>query len=205
MGLTEAGSNGKFINIAQGRFRIPCEETNPKAVKREWEKDGKKGVKHELVYSKLSGIITGIKFKDSDFGEQIAIEVSSGQEKYIINVASDSRYALDFMRRLPGVEFHKEVELTPYDMENEGGKKNTGIKVVQDGETIKNKYWDDDSKKNLHGMPEMTDKNPDSDDWKMYFIKVKKFLKKRVEEQIEKELNPIAKKEAEIEEDDLPF
>lgn len=176
MGLTESAPRGNYLNIVQGKLRMPTSEDNPKAVKREWEaKDGTKGIKHELVYDEISGVITSIKFKQSDFGEQLSIGIKDDKD-YIINMPSDSRYAINFMRRLPAVDLGQKVELKPYDVTDDDGKRNTGIKITQ-GEVIKDQFYDAEKKKNVGGMPEMKVENPDADDWKVYFIGVKKFLK----------------------------
>lgn len=177
-GLTEADSGGKFLNVTQGRLRVTVDETTPGAKRREWETpDGKSGVKWELVYSKISGQITGIEFKEGEFGEQLNITIyfPNQDENYILTMQSNSRYAIDFMKRLPGVDFDKEVELTPYDIED-NGKRNVGIRLVQ-GETIRNCFWDYENKRGKGGFPEMKAEKPDKDDWKVYFIEVKKWLK----------------------------
>lgn len=187
-GLTPAGEGGKYLNITAGRIRRTVEKDTPGAKMREWEtKDGKKGVKYELVYSNIAGLITNVRFHDGEFGEQLLVTIKAGEEFFTLTMPSDSRYALNFMRRIPGVNFHHEAILTPYDVED-GGKRNTGIKIAQDGETIGDFFWDKDKKENKHGIPQMNVDMPDSDDWKMHFMQVKKFLKKFVNESITPQL-----------------
>jgi hypothetical protein len=52
-----------------------------------------------------------------------------------------------------------------------------------DGKAVKvNSYfWDNDNKCSINGMPVPTDRDSyDKDDWKIYFMQVKKFLKKHL-------------------------
>ncbi len=213
-GLTQAGG-GKYLNITAGRIRQTVDKDTEGAKMREWEtKDGKKGVKYELVFSKIEGVIDNIEFQDGDFGEQIKVTMICDREKYVLAMPSDSRYASDFMKRLPGVDFGREVTLTPYDVEDKG-KKNTGVKIEQQGNVIRNFFWDYENKKAINGMPVMEEKNPDTDDWKSYFIQVKKFLKRVVNEKIVPKLREIdfspkvvektVEKKHDDESSDLPF
>lgn len=183
-GLTEARSGGKYLSIIQGRLRMSSTSENPKAEKRNWEdKDGNKGVKYELVYEEISGLITSVTFKDSKYGEQLVIRMKCGDDVFQIEMPSDSRYAMNFMVKCPSINFSKEVSLYPYDFEKDG-KRNTGVKVSQGETVIKDYYYDAENKKKIHGIPVMENEDPDKDDWKVYFIGLKKFLKSKVQEQM---------------------
>lgn len=214
-GLTEAGSGGQFLNVTQGRIRLTVDENTPGAKKREWETpDGKHGVKWEKVFSKISGIINKIEFKEGEYGEQINVTVDCKGETFILTMQSNSRYAIDFMKRLPGIDINREVELTPYDVED-NGKRNTGIKLVQDKEVFRNFFWDYEEKKSVNGFPKMTIDHPDKDDWKVFFIGVKKFLKEYTLEKVVPKISFIVAQDEKPEpadyqqppefEDDLPF
>lgn len=186
-GLTEDGSGATYLNIIGGKLRKTVTEDTPKAVKRDWEtKDGKSGTKWELIYSKIDGHITGIEFRDGDYGEQLIISMKCGADEFKINTQAGSRYANDFLQRMPGVAINKEVEFKPYDVrDNTDPKKgSTGIKISIDGNVIKNFFWDGEEKKNINGFPVQGEENPSKDDWKVFFIGVKKFLKEYAEEKI---------------------
>jgi len=56
--------------------------------------------------------------------------------------------------------------------------------ITQDGERVNDYYYDYDKKQSLHGLPDDTAANKkkyDSDDWQMFFTKIKKFLKPEIE------------------------
>lgn len=198
MSLQKTSASKEFVSIIGGKFRKQVEEGTPESIKREYEKsDGSKGVKYELVFHSVEGIISDISFVDTDFGKVCHI----GIDGVTVSTGTDGRYFADIVKRLAGADLSKPVTLKPYDFEADG-KKLTGVSVQQGGEKLKNFFYD--GKKNLHGFPVMEDENPDSDDWKIYFTKVKKFLVKYVEENMTK---ATAKDFDDIKEvdDSLPF
>lgn len=207
-------SNAIYLSIISGEFRQKSTEDNPDAVKREYEdKDGNPKVKYEIPYSSVDGILTGVKFRDSDFGEQAEITIEDAGEVIQISVGTDSRFFSDLAKKLPNIDLSKVVELTPYEMETDNGKTRRGITVRQDGEKIQSAYWDADKKKAKGGIPVATAEERaefDGDDWKMHFIKEKKFLKKKVEKMTFGTAQPVSKATrpepaASNEPDDLPF
>lgn len=224
---TQVGeSNVLYLTIAQGNMVEKSTEDNPGAKRREYEKsDGSKGVKFEVHHRNLTGRVAGIDFKDSDFGEQFVLTLSAGGEKAKLTVGVDSNYFTDFAKRFKNVDLTKDITINPYDMERDNGKKNRGISVKQGEDKIMNGYWD--GSKTLHGFPEVSDDEKsgyDKDDWKMFFIKVKKFLKKEMEsvvlpevtfdmssdivdqaDKVEEKPTKKSKKAKKVAEDDLPF
>lgn len=183
MGLQTVERKNYAYILADGKIRVPAEEGAVGAVKREYEtSDGKSGVKWEMVYDKIDGLITGISFFEGDFGKQLQIEIDG--ITLSMNVASN--FAEDLMKKLPNVDLSKPVELSPYNFTNDKGKSNKGISVIQDGEKIFNYFWDVNEQKLSNGYPELPEgyQKFDSDDWKAYFIGARKFLIKYVEENI---------------------
>lgn len=176
-------ANVLYLTIAQGRMVEKSTEDNPEAVKREYTtKDGKTGVKYEIQHANLTGHIIGLDFRDTEFGEQFVITITAGGEQAKLSMPTDSNYFTDFAKRLPGIDLDREVTLNPYELEKDNGKTAKGISVKQGNEKIMNAYWD--GKKATNGMPSVSKKDAkeyDSDDWKMYFMKVKKFLKTEVQ------------------------
>ncbi len=71
MALKNNQREGKFVSIlADGKMHMTVPEGTEGAVKRDYEtSDGKKGTKHELVYTELSGMIEKIEFYEGDFGK----------------------------------------------------------------------------------------------------------------------------------------
>lgn len=185
MGLTQpvGESNVLYLSIVGGSMVQKSDADNPEAKKREFTKDdGSVVTKYEIHHRNLTGRIVGLDFKDSDFGEQFTITIQAGAEKAKLTMGTDSNYFSDFAKRLPNIDLNKDVTLNPYDMEKDNGKSARGISVKQGDEKITSAYWN--GKKAVGGIPVVSEedrKDYDKDDWKMFFIKVKKFLKKKVQ------------------------
>lgn len=183
-----------YLNIVQGKLRKKVDAETEGAKRREYEtKDGNKGVKYELVYKQISGKIKDVWIAPGDFGEQLHVSIDIGKERYVLNMPSSGRYAQDFLKRLPGVNLAHEVELKPYDIEAENGKRNTGVKItdIDTGKVVSNFFYDSEEKKVVNGFPEPESDQMDGDDWKMYFLRVGKFLKRVLEEKVRPELNEL--------------
>ncbi len=224
MGVTrESKSEGLLLSIIQGSFRAKSDKGNPNAVKREWKDDDDNvQSKWEEVFSKIDGYITGVDFKESKFGEQAVIKMQDGNDKFSIYVSTGSKFFADLGKKFPNINLSEKVEFSPYDFEGDNGKQQTGVTVRQGGEKIYSHYYDADKKKTINGLPE-ADKNAskkghadayDSDDWKMFFIKIKKFLKKQIQgmtfapapvAESQDKQEPAAAKNSPEAEDDLPF
>lgn len=169
--------------LADGKIRVQCDENTPGAVKREYEtSDGKEGVKYEQVYDRVDGKITFIGFKEGDYGKQLHIEIDG--LNLMMNVSSN--FAEDLMKKLPNIDLSSHVTLTPYNFYNEKGKSVKGITVMQGDEKINNFFWniDNGTPTNGYPLPEGDTKKFDSDDWKVYFTVVRKFLMKYIEENV---------------------
>ncbi len=178
MGLQNTRENKTFASIlADGKFHVTVTQDTEGAVLRKWKlKDGTEGEKWELVYDTLEGIITSIYFRDGDYGNQLHIVI----EGVDLSMGVDSNFATDFMRKLPSVKIEENVTLKGYSFEDKETKKpKRGITVLQNEEKIQNYFYDADKKKALHDFPSFTAteaKKFDTDDWKMHFMKVRKFL-----------------------------
>jgi len=183
MGLETIESNKTYLTIVRGTLTQKVDENTPNAKLRKYEKsDGSEGEKWELQYKSVSGVINSLDFKDSDFGEQFVIELKDVDETYSLQFPVDSKYFSDFGKKVSNIHLDMEIVLRPFDFEPEG-KRRTGISIMQEGVKIENYFWDNDNKKVLHGFPVPENKGEgfDNDDWKVYFIDVKKFLKKHVQ------------------------
>jgi len=175
-----------YIKIlsSDGTFRLPAQENEPGAVRREYEtSDGKKGVKWEHVMEQWDGKINGVSFRDSDYGQTLELATDDG----VFSLNTDHNYAQDLMAKLPNIDFDKDVTLRPYSFEDEKKKLRRGVSVEQEGEKIKSFFYDPEKKKSINGVPEVSKKDAegyDKDDWKMHFIKVRKFLVKYIEDNV---------------------
>jgi hypothetical protein len=188
MSREEISQPKKYYSIVQGTFRTQVPQDHPEAVRRDWTSaDGKSsGTKYERVIRALYGYITDISFADTEYGTQIFIKLDKnvdGEEPTVaLNIAS--REAEDLMKKLPNVDFSKEVQLRPYSFDGREGDEVRGMSVMQADEfgdfkgKIVNYFFDFEAKKNINGFP-IPDGDVDQymkDDWKIYFLRCRKFL-----------------------------
>jgi len=174
------GGNKTYLTIVGGNLVQKVDANTPNAKRRDYElPDKTTGFKYELNYMNWTSRIKGITFKDGDFGKQCMVEL----EDAVLTIGVSSRYFQDFACKLVGSNVTQPYTLHPYDMETDTGRK-TGISLQQEGEKLKNYFYDFENKKNLHGFPEVDKEELDSlgkDYWKVYFIKVAQFLMKQIE------------------------
>ena len=183
MGLnSRTGGGAIHLSVINGSLMQKSDEKNPLAVAREYEdKNGNKKTKHELVYDGVSGRITDMKFRDGDFGEQFTLVIQDGEDKFEIHMPTSGKYFADFGKKIPNVNLSEDVEVTPYSFEGDNGRPLQGMTIRQSGEKLTSYFWD--GKKSINGIPDVSKadrKDYDSDSWKIFFIKVKKFLKKTI-------------------------
>jgi len=176
-------SDNMYLKVIWGNLVQEVNESNPEAVRRDYElKDGTKGTKYEIAYKNLSWIIVGLNFKDSDYWKSLVLTLQDWADQYVISLWTESRYFTDLAKKLPNIKLEEPIEFNPYDFKTKDGKQLRGVSIKQDWAKIADAYWD--GKKSLKGTPSTTveeRKEYDSDDWKSFFIKVKKFLIKEVE------------------------
>ncbi|MCP5375220.1 MAG: hypothetical protein H6743_03900 [Rickettsiaceae bacterium] len=194
MGLEKRDNFTTYATIiSDGSIRVKTSESDPDAVKREYElSDGTTGVKYELKYDNLRGMIKDIDFREGDFGQQMFVTI----DDITLAVGTDNSFGRDLMSKLPGVDLTKEVNLVPYAFENDKRKTQKGITVYQTDEEnnpqkIANFFLNEETKKtDLHDYPQVEKEynEMDKDDWKLYFITVKKFLVKYIESNIKPQL-----------------
>jgi len=179
MGLANNKFNGTYaIVIADGSIRVKANEGDKDAVLREFKlSDGTEDSKWEKVYSELSGIITAINFRDTDFGKVIQLTFSDNDEEIILSLSTASNFGEDLMKKLPALDFSKPVKVIPYSFEDKKTKKlKKGVTVYQGDAKIPS-FFSDENNKPINGFPVVEDgKQMDKDDWKVYFISARKFL-----------------------------
>lgn len=164
----------KFITVlADGKFHQTVPEGTEGAVVREYEdKEGVKQSKTELVFDEVSGVITKISFEEGDYGKSLILEIDGDG---VVSLNTTSNFGEDVMKKLPNVNLSQSIRLVPYSFE-EAGKSRKGITIYQNDEKVQNHYYDTDAKKVSNGMPEFSGDKNDKDDWKIYFMQVRKFL-----------------------------
>ncbi len=208
MGLVKKEQKIYASIISDGSIRVQSDSSNPNAVIRKYEtSDGKKGEKYEMVYQELYGKITAMEIKDGNYGKQLYVTLKDNpvvenedlKDDVILCLSLSQSFADDLMKKLPNVALDETVTLTPYSFTDDKKKLRKGITVWQKGEKVPSFFYD--GKKSVNGIPDLPKKEVytkwDSEDWKVYFIKISKFLQKYLEEKVIPEI-PVAEGEDEL-------
>lgn len=190
--LTKADDRIFASVLADGRIHVTVPEGTEGAKVRKYEtSDGKTGEKTELIYKDLIGLITKIEFRDGEFGTQLQVTVSDGEEKpVVLSLSTSSNYGEDMMKKLINVDLEKSVKIAPYSFKDDKGKVRKGITISQhDGdEMVKlgNYFYDPKKEKNINGYPEPKfpkgKKTLTKDQWKIYFATAREFLVEQITE-----------------------
>lgn len=170
-----------FLTIlADGRFHKLVDENTEGAVKREI-KDKKTGevtgVKFETLHDRVVGKITAISVIEGKFGRSLQITIDTE----IISVGTDTAFGESLLKKLPNVDFSKDVVLEPFAgfTTGDGKKVKSGITVKQDDVKITDYYYDPEAKKGIHGIPPV-EKDEDGD-FKESYKKRNRFMRKNLE------------------------
>ena len=190
-------NRGTFYTIISGSFRAKVSQDDPRAIRRDWTSpDGKeKGTKYEKKVDHFFGMIENVEFRDGKFGMQVLVSLDKNEEtgeEPVLAMSNASREAEDFLKKLPNVDFSKEVRLRPFEFTGDGGDEVRGMEVLQQDDEgnyalkITNFFRDKEKKENVNGYPDPEGNTEDysKDDWKIYFLKARKFLKDYTEENI---------------------
>ncbi len=176
--------NRTYLQISYGKLRQKSTSDNPEAVERENRQGDKVW---ELVFNFIEGQITGIYYKESDeYGNSFDVTIDDGEEKYGVSFKENSRYCQDFLSRLPNVDLSKWVKIAPYDFIPKDSEKNKqGITLWQNDEKLQNYFVakEDDKFIYSHDFPE-SDGTLSKDDFMIYLIKVKGFLREYTKDNI---------------------
>lgn len=166
------------MKIANGKIRIEVPEGTEGASKREVTNptNGEKKVKIELCYDYIQGKITNIEYREHErYGSSWSIEIDDGKELFNLQVNDKTKTSIDILCRLPNLDFDEEVKISTYPTGM--NKRATGVAMYQD-DKIPNffvaKIGDEIVFKN--GYPESKGKL-DKDEYQIYQIQVRKFLK----------------------------
>ena len=192
MGLNaRASGNLIFATILSedASIRVKAKEGAPKAEKREWSIGNKSGIKWEYKYDYLTGRIKKVFVKENKFEngnvKVLNINVFDNGETISLQTPLTSNFAIDFLKRLPNVDFTKDVKIIPYNLTTEEGKQRKGVAIHQGEVKHANFFYDPDTKMNLHNFPEVDETDRYEDwYWKSYFGKVSSFLARFLEDRI---------------------
>ena len=148
MGLqSNTNGNGVFLSITNGKLVRQFKQPTDKSVSRV-NKMGREV--HEEFYDSLSGYITDIKTKESDYGKFWVVSVKDQEFTYFIELKYSSGYAVSFLKALPNVSFSNVVTLTPK-LTIDGDKKSSVLFINQNGVGLKH-YW---NKANPGELPQL--------------------------------------------------
>lgn len=212
--LTKATS-GRYISIlSDGMFHETVPQGTEGAELRKYKlKDGTTGEKWEIKYAKIDARITNVSFRDGDYGEQILVTFSDDQYDVTLAQGVASPFGEDLLKKLPNVDFSEKLTVIPYAFEDDKGKQKRGITIYQGSKKLFNYFYDPvkNTPRNGYPGPEGDTETYNSDDWKMYYMKARKFLVGYAKENIvpkfadKQEKETIDYPEEEINPADVPF
>jgi predicted DNA-binding transcriptional regulator AlpA len=148
MGLqSNQSGNGVFLSITNGKLVRQYKQPTDKSVSRV-NKVGKEV--HEEFYDSLTGYISDIKTKESDYGKFWVVSVKDDKYTYFLEMKYSSGYAVSFLKALPNVSFSELVTLTPK-LTIDGDKKSSVVFINQNGVGLKH-FW---NKANPGELPQL--------------------------------------------------
>ncbi len=180
--------NERYISIkSDGLFHEVVSKDTEGAKLRQYElKDGTKGEKWELLYKSVDNVkITNIRFEDSEYGENILLTLSDGENEVVWSENTGTNFGTDLMKKLPKVNFAEKVSIAPYAFKAENGKDKRGVNIYQ-VDKLYTFFYDNDKKEELHGFPKPQKAREDmkTADWKVYFLNVQIFLVDYIKENV---------------------
>ena len=201
MGLVKQDEDRIYLTVlSDGTLRQKVQEDTPGATKRTWElRDGTTGEKWELIYKEIEGLISEIKFFDGEFGQTLNVTFVWEDGAATLQLNTSGNFATDFLKKAPNLDLSKPVRLRPFSFTSQDTNKPIkGVSLQQqddlgDWEKVPNFFFDPDKKVPLHGFPEPSGntKKYNTDDWKVYFIQVKKFLIGYCEQTVIPKVRPV--------------
>lgn len=202
MSVLEKNESDKvFLSIVQGTLRQSVPEGTSGAVVREWEVGGKRGVKHEMVFSAVRGRIVGVDIYEGESGNRkfqnvnITLDSEDSDKFPVISVGTGTRYGQDILKKLPNVNFLEQVRIRPYSFVPDGEDKPvTGVELTQQDGTgnfnkkitsfFHKKVNDKWEAQNGFPTPEGDIKDYQTDDWDIFYKKTRRFLVDYTKERI---------------------
>jgi hypothetical protein len=132
-------SSSIYLSIADGKIARRFKEPTASSKQRT-SKTGK--IVHEESYDYVSGIITDISTKDSDYGKFWNIRLQDGADTYVLQFQYSGGNASSFLKAIPNADLAKEIKIKPR-VEMNGDKKRTTVMLIQDDTIIRWKWTKD--------------------------------------------------------------
>lgn len=175
-------TEGLYYTIIDGTFRRRVADETPGSIRREYEKSDKStGVKWEMLIDSLEGTIEDMQIVEGDFGRTLSITLDANADGVHphLQFNVEGTYGEDVLKKLPGVDLTAPVKFRPYAFTDQtNGKEVRGVEIKQGETKLKNYFYDAEAKTVINGMPKPEEDTSrySKDDWKVYFITVRKFL-----------------------------
>ncbi len=195
MGL-ETKTKGQFLTVSFGCIRKKCDSNVEGAIERTIESTGQKV--YALEYRALSGILNGIYYKEHEkYGNSWVAVMEDGDNTWHLQIKEGNNFCIDFLAKLPYLKQHSKVRFQPYDYTSKNdGKRKRGlsIKTKEEGADeyvdVENYYVKFDENNNpkfqYEDYPQFDGDKTDKEDWRAYFIKLNKYLRKNAMAYLEK-------------------
>jgi hypothetical protein len=144
MGLNQSQSKGVFLSITNGKLVRQFSAPTDKSVSRV-NKLGREV--HEEFYDSLSGYLTDLKTKESEYGKFWVITIKDDSVYYNLEMKYSSGYATSFLKALPNANLSEVINITPK-LVIDGDKKQSVVFISQNGKGLKH-FWTKDTPREL--------------------------------------------------------
>jgi len=194
MGLNQSQSKGVFLSITNGKLVRQFASPTDKSVSRV-NKMGREV--HEEFYDSLSGYLTDLKTKESEYGKSWVITIKDDSIYYNLEMKYSSGYATSFLKALPNANLSEVINITPK-LVIDGDKKQSVIFVSQNGKGLKH-YWTKDTPRDLPPMKKVKVRGVDTWDDTERMDYLEDFVKLSILPKIKPTLSDVTEGE------DVPF
>jgi hypothetical protein len=194
MGLNQSQNKGVFLQITNGKLVRQFSSPTDKSVSRV-NKLGREV--YEEFYDSLSGYLSDLKTKESEYGKFWVITIKDDSVYYNLEMKYSSGYAASFLKTLPNANLSEVINITPK-LVIDGDKKQSVIFISQNGKGLKH-YWTKDTPRELPPLKKIKIKGVETwdDTDRMDYLEI--FVKDNILPKIKPSLQDI------IEGEDVPF
>lgn len=136
-----------YLQIRGGKIVRPVKEPTEKSVSRE---NKAKKIVHEEFYDNITGVITAVETKQSEYGKFWVVKLDVNGKKYNVEFNYSGGYASTFLKALPNIDLTLPVTIIP-NQQIVDEKTKAVIFLNQGGKAIKHFF----TKDNPNGMPSL--------------------------------------------------
>jgi len=194
MGLNQSQAKGVFLSITNGKLVRQFASPTEKSVSRV-NKMGREV--HEEFYDSLSGYLTDLKTKESEYGKSWVITIKDDSVYYNLEMKYSSGYATTFLKALPNANLSEVINITPK-LVIDGDKKQSVIFISQNGKGLKH-FWTKDTPRELPPMVKVKVRGVDTWDDTDRMVYLENYIKDNILPKVKPTLQDV------IEGEDVPF